>query len=1093
MRAFLCQRALASLASLGFVLFVLSCWHLVPVLADLTGDIQGTVLDAAGGGVPDAKVTIKNLQTGATRTVLTNQSGEFSAPQLEIGSYTVNVEKAGFKVFAQEALVKSGEKTRIDAQMQIGAVTDTVMVESGATPTLDVATAQISDSVSAEQALALPNLARDPVIYATLSPGTVPVTANNPFLGVGSFNSNGSRGRANNITVDGVTATDISTTGEGGGFVFSQDAVQEVKVITNNFDAEFGRNSGSQVQILTKSGTNDFHGSGYWYFQNNDLGNAKDYFSQNVIPIIQNQGGGTFGGPIYKNHTFFYGQGEVDRTRGAGGSAIASVLTTQQAAGITDPTDLAIFKSDGSPSSATGSLTNSASNASNADIWTLRIDQLLRGGKDTMSVKYGQNPFQGTNPGLTFVLTNLAGFGASNTVTSRTLTFGYSSVFGSSITNQFRFAFGRSNPSFPPNSPFPLGPTISIAGLDNFGETFIVPQGRTQNTFQYLDTVAWVRGRHTIKVGADINRYQSPNVAEFFARGQISFASVADFQNGNPSGYFQQVGNFVRHNFALDAFSFVQDDFRLTKTLTLNLGFRLESSGGVSENKNLLSNLDPKNTTPLGAIGSGPLGGLDIGGDVFHRNWNPAPRLGFAWNPGQGKLVVRGGYGITYDFIYQNPISNVQFSAPFINSVSVAGGHFTGGNTLANLVAGTAPAQAQAIAALGHFDPNQFDFGALSPVDQNLANPRTQQWDAGLEFQAPHDIVLKATYVGTRSDHLQVSAPINLVAPANRPAPATSMADQIARQAQFAAAFSNEVGPTLGPQTNNLLDPRFDNVTQVQSVGTSSYNSLQLEAIRRFRNGLTFNVNYTWAHSLDDVSDALGVLINDSANLLDAAKPLSFNRANSQFDVRQRVVLSYNYEIPFTKGFHGWRKYVLDGWSQSGIFSSSTGLPATVFAAPVVACGAPGFTVTTCPLDGNGNSQLVGITDTLLNGTANPANGVVTTALNGDATKLRPVPNLNSPAQQANLPVSEPLLGNDGTSGRNHLRLAGLTDLDLAFSKHFKFTERMNFELRWEMFNALNHPNFAGYVNSFASPNFNTYESTATNMRQMQLSARFTF
>lgn len=1076
----------------GFVAAILAIALLaVPAFANLTGDVLGTVTDATGAGVAGAKVSIKNLSTGATREVTTGQAGEFAAPQLEIGEYRITIEQSGFKSYSQTLVVRSGEKTSVDAQLQIGEVSEKVEVEIGAQPTLDVATAQVSDSIAAQEILALPNQARDPVVYASLSPGIVPAPNNNSFLGVGGYNSNGSRGRANNITVDGVTATDVSTTGEGGGFVMSQDAVQEVKVITNNFDAEFGRNSGSQVQILTKGGTNDFHGSGYWYFQNNDLGNAKDYFAQNVIPIIQNQGGGTFGGPIYKNHTFFYGSGEVDRTRGAGGSAVASVLTTAQAAGITDPTDLALFKSDGSPSSAGGTLTSTASNASNADLWTVRIDQLLRGGKDTMSVKYGQNPFQGTSPGLTFVLTNLPGFGATNSVTSRTLTFGYSSAFGSSSTNQFRFSFGRSNPSFPPNSPFPLGPTISIAGLDNFGESFIIPQGRTQNTFQYLDTYAWVKGRHTIKVGADINRYQTPNTAAFFSRGQISYASVADFQSGNPSGYFEQVGNFVRHNFALDAFSFVQDDFRLTKTLTLNLGFRLESSGGVSENKNLLTNLDPNNHTPLGVIGTGPLGGLDVGGDVFHRNWNPAPRLGFAWNPGSGKLVFRGGYGITYDFIYQNPISNVQFSAPFINGVSVSAGNFTGGNTLANLVAGTATAQQQAIAALGHFNPNQVDFGTLSPVDQNLDNPRTQQWDAGVEFQAPHDVVIKATYVGTHSDHLQVSVPVNLVAPANRPAPATSLADQEARGPQFINVFANEVGGTFGPE-NNLVDPRFDSVTQVQSIGVSSYNALQVEGIRRFRNGFTFNANYTWSHSLDDVSDALNVLNNDSANLLDAAKPLSFQRGNSQFDLRNRFVLSYQYDIPFAKKLNGWKKYVLDGWTQSAIFSAQSGPPATVYAAPELVCSVAGFSAASCPPDASGNSQVVGITDTLLNGTANSNTGV-TTAVNGNATLLHPVPNLNNPAQQANLPVSEPLLGNDGTSGRNHLRLAGFTDLDVSFAKGFQITEKTNFQLRWEMFNTLNHPNFAGYSNSLASPFFNTYTSTANNMRQMQLSARFIF
>jgi len=1049
---------------------VFATWLLaVPAFAALTGDIEGTVLDAAGAAVPNAKVTIKSVSTGAIRVVTTNQSGEYSAPQIDIGDYLVSVERDAFKTYTERIVVRSGEKTRLDVHMQIGNMAETILVESGAIPTIDLATAQVSDSLSAQEALALPNQARDPVVFATLSPGTVPVTKDNPFLGAGSFNSNGSRGRANNITLDGVTGTDISTTGEGGGLVLSQDTVQEIKVITNNFDAEFGRNSGSQVQIITKGGTNEYHGSAYWYHQNAALGNARDFFDPTgkPTPIIQSQGGVTFGAPIYKNHTFFYGSWEVDRTRGAGSSTVANVLTGAQAAAITDPTTAALFKADGSPSSASGTLTGTSANSLDADLWTLRVDQLLRGGKDTISVKYGQNPVKQISPSLTFVLTNLPNFGASVTSKAQTVTFGYTSTLSSSLVNQFRFGFGRSNPDFPPNSPFPLGPTISIAGLDNFGETFIVPQGRTQNTFQYLDTISWVKGKHTFKFGVDINRYQSPSVSDFFTRGLISFGSVADFQQGNPAFYTENVGNFARHNFALDAFWFVQDDYRLTDTLTLNLGFRLESSGGVSEGQNLISNLDPNNHTPIGALGTGPLGGIDIGGDAFHRNWNPGPRLGFAWNPRHGKLVLRGGYGIAYDFIYQNPISNIQFSAPFINSVNVS--TFTGGNTLANLVAGTAPAQAQAIASLGKFNPNQVDFGALTPVDQHLKNPRNQQWDASVEFQAKQDLVLKATYIGTHNDRLQVSVPINLVAPANIPAPPTSLADQNARMNQFVTTFQNEV-LNGNVAKNNLTDPRFDNVTQVQSVGVSSYNALQLEAIRRFRNGLTFNANYTWAHSLDDTSDALGVLVNDSPGLLNAAKPLSFNRANSQFDIRNRFVLSYNYEIPFAKHFSGWKKYALDGWSQSGIFSSQSGLPATVYAAPIF-----------------------GITDLLLNGTVNPAQGVgvMTTTLNGDATQLHPVP-LGS-AKPATLPLTEPLLEHDGTSGRNHLRLAGLTDFDVAVSKLFKFTESKSFQLRWETFNVLNHPNFSGYINSFASSNFNTYTTTATNMRQMQVSAKFIF
>jgi hypothetical protein len=1047
---------------------IVTCLLAIPVLADLTGDIQGTVLDSSGASIADAKVTIKHLSTGTIRTVLTDAAGEYSAPQMPIGTYQVSVEKDGFKATTLTVLVRSGEKSRADARMEVGKLSETVVVEAGALPTLDVATAQVSDSINAQEALALPNQARDPVIYATLSPGTVPVTKDNPFLGVGSFNSNGSRGRANNITVDGVFATDISTTGESGAASIP-DTIQEVKIITNNFDAEFGRNSGAQVQIITTGGTNQYHGSAYWYHQNAALGQARDFFDTTgaPTPLIQSQGGVTFGAPIYKNHTFFYGNWEVQRTRGAGSTATASVMTSAQAAGITDPTDSAIFKSDGSPSSANGSLVNSSANTLDGHTWALRVDQNLRGGKDTLFVKYGQNPSIAVNPGLTFIGTNLAGFGASATASPKTLTFGYTAVLTNNLVNSFRFAFGRVNPKFPINSPFPQGPQINIAGLDNFGESDIIPQGRTQNTFQYLDTVSWTRGRHTIKFGADLNRYQAPSFFDALKFGILIYPDVPSFQTGQPFAFQQFIGNTHLHNFAFDHFWFVQDDYRLTNTLTLNLGFRLESSGGVSEGKNQLSNLDPNNHTPLGVLGTGPLGGVDLGGTAFHRNWNPAPRLGFAWNPGRGKLVVRGGYGIAYDFIYQNPITNLRFSPPFVNTVTIIG-NFTGGNTLANLVAGTAPAQTAAKAAIGKFNPAQTDFGALSPVDQSLDNPRNQQWDAGVEYQVITDLVLKATYIGTHNDHLQASLPVNLVAPGNIPAPPTSLADQTARMAQFLNVSNSEAGGAFGP-LNNLIDPRFDGVTQVKSIGTSSYHALQLQAVRRFRSGLTFNANYTWAHTLDDISDALGVLINDSALPLDGSKPLSFQRANSQFDIRNRFVLSYDYEVPFTKRFHGWKKYLLDGWNQSSIFSKQSGLPATVFAAPIGS-----------------------INDLLLNGTNN-GGSTTNSALNGDATQLHPVPFFTGYKVPSNLPVSEPLLEHNGTSGRNHLRLDGLTDLDFVLGKMFKIAESKSFQLRWEIFNALNHPNFAGYVNSFASSRFDTYTTTSTNMRQMQVTAKFVF
>lgn len=1056
----------------GFTRYVLSSIAMLLTLfagqaamASNTGDISGTVIDQNGAAVSGANVTIKNANTGAVRTVPTNEFGQFSAPQLETGNYQIVVDKSGFKQYTQAVVVRSGENTRLDAQLSVGTTSETVTVE-GATPTLDVATAQVSESLNSVQIVNLPNQARDPVAYATLAPGTVPVSKDNPFLGTGSFNSNGSRGRANNITVDGIISSDLSTTGEAGLGTFSYDGIQEFKLITNNFDAEFGRNSGSQVQIITKNGTNQFHGTAYEFYQS-DAFFARDFFtptnpdgSPGAVPrFTQNQGGFTFGGPLYKDHTFFFGHWEIDKTRGSGSTHVARVLTPAQVAGITDPSSLALFNANGSPSTASGLTSSPAPVTDNGHSWSIRIDQNFRGGKDSLFGRYGENPDTGTSPGLTFVSSNLPGFGAKVTSTARTFVFGYSMTLTSNIINQFRAGFGRSNPNFVANSPFPPGPQVNIGGIDSFGESQIIPQGRTQNVFQYGDTVSWVRGRHTFKFGGDIFRYQSPSLFDAAFAGVITYATVAKFQAGAPLSWAQRVGNSHRHNFALDAFTFLQDDYRLTDTLTLNLGFRLESSGGVSEGNNLLSNIDPNNTTPIGVLGTGPLGGVDLGGEAFHRNWNPAPRVGAAWNPGRGKLVVRGGYGIAYDYIFLNPITNLRFAAPFIPTLTVQS--FTGGNTVANLLAGTAPAQAQAKAAVGTFPSNFVNFGSFSAVNQNLDNPRNQQWNVGLEYQAMKQLTLKASYIGTKNDHLQVTMPLNFTQAGLRPAAPTSLADQTARLTQFVNFFRAETGSATGTP-NDRIDPRFNTVTQVQSTGTSSYNALELEGIGKFGNWLTFNANYTYGHSIDDVSDVLGVLVNDTSTIANPNLPLSANRGNSQFDLRQRFVLNYVYQIPFAHHMsNGFAKRVLDGWNLSGIFSAQSGLPVTLLA-----------------------GTIAGISDPLLLGGG-------TAWLNGDATQLHPSAFASGVTGLSGL--AQPLLETQGTSGRNHLRLAGLTDWDAAITKAFAVTEGTNLQLRWEVFNLLNHPNLSGFTNTFTAGNFGQYTSTATNMRQMQVSARFQF
>ena len=1055
--------------------------------AALTGDIKGTVLDPSGLVVTDAKITIKNVETGLTREIDSDSNGHFAVLQLPIGTYELKIAKSGFQTYTATVLVRNGESTVVNAKLELGSSISVVTVEGTTAPIFDVATAQMSISLDEKKVRDLPLVARDPLVFASLAPGVIPVTPNNPFLGTGSFNSNGQRGRGNNITVDNITSTDISTTGGAGLGTLSLDAVQEFKLITNSFSAENGRNGGAQVQLVTRSGTNDYHGSVYWFHQNKVF-NSRDYFdiTGKATPFIRNQWGFTGGGPVLpklKDKAFIFGHYEGLKIRGAGDTRTATVLTTAQAAGITDATSRSLFTAVGAPSSASGALSNSAPNVTDAYSWSLRYDQVFRGGKDVFTARYSEQTATVVSPGLTFIGTNLANYGAGSVNIPRSFNLGYTHSFGTRMVNEFRFAFGRSRPQFAPNSTVSTTtPRIQITGLAFMGLSDILPQGRVQNTFQYSDTLSWVLGKHSVKFGGDVFRYQANSVFDANLRGTIGFASVADFQNGIPNAYSQRFGTSARGNRSLDVFGFVQDDFRVTNTLTLNLGLRVESSGGVSEVDDILANLNRNSFAPLGGGGSGALGTLELGGTAFARNTNWAPRLGFAWNPGLGKWVIRGGYGWAYDYIFLNPITNLRFSAPFMPSISLNA--FTAGNTYAALVAGNAPAQTSAMAAIGSFPSNQVNFGTISPVDQHLKNPRVSQWNLGVQHQLARDVVLKASYVGTKGDYLQASIPINLLPAQTTPPPATSEADELARITQFRNVFLAENGTaTLG---SNRIDPRFNAVTQVQSASSSIFHGFELEGIVRNWKSLSVQASYTWGHSIDNASDALGVLVNDAAPVQDP-RNLQNNRGNSQFDIRQRFVMNHVWAIPFAKSMTGVAGKVLDGWQFSGIFQIQSGFPVNIF-------GGNRRTITDQLLIGNGanlvraniNGDISTFTPTpQVLGTVSPFSNLCARGVNTTTT--------STCTNTSNFLFTQPLLGNRGNLGRNVLRLNQFAQVDWVFAKTTKITEGHNLEFRFEMFNVFNNTSFSGFVNVLTSANFGLYQQTDTNSRRMQFGLKYSF
>jgi hypothetical protein len=1070
---------LAGAAALAF-------WTL-PALAALTGDIHGLVLDSQNLPVEGAQVTVENQDTGLIRVAISDSTGSFSELQLDVGTYQARVEKAGFRAYTiTNIVVRSGEVARVRMLLEIGPVNQTVTVSSGADTYLDTATAQVATSLDALTIQSLPSLDRDPVALADLAPGVVPVsTDNSNYLESGNFNANGQRARSNNITVDNAVATDIVTSEQAGTGTFSLDSVQEVTLITSGLSAEFGRNSGSQEQIITAGGTNEIHGTAYWFLQNSAL-NARDFFDTTgkATPFDQNLWGFTLGGPVVKNHLFLMGDYQGIHSSGEGGTQVASVFTPAQAAAITDPTSLALFNAVGAPQSASGTESNSAPNTTRQYSWSLRADETFGGGKNLLTARYSTNPVTEITPSLTFISSTLPNYGAIGNGLNHFLNIGYTHSFTPAVINQMRFEFARAGSAFEPNTNLsaPYAPVINISGYPALGVSAVVPQSRVENIFQGDDTVSWAKGRHNFKFGADFFKYQDNSVLNDVSRGEFFFGSLAAFQSGAPEEYAQFIGNPARGYRDADVFGFAQDDIRLTPTFTLNVGLRLESSGGVSEVHNILSNLDTASQAPLGGGGSGPLGSITLGGPAYNRNNNWAPRLGAAWNPGSGKLVLRAGYGWVYDFLFLNPIIDMQLSPPYAYALTFSGAAMTGNNSYANFAAGTAAAQLATQASIGTFPAGTVNFGSISPVQQNLKNPRTQQWNVGAEYQIAKDFVVKATYIGSSTDSLAVSMPINLVAPQNRPAPAVSQADEIARYNTFLATYEFENGTSNGSVVNDLIDHRFNSVVQVQSVGQASYEGVQIQALKAFSHGFSFQTSYTYGHAMDDVSDALPVYSNDSA-LVQNPLDLSSNWGPSAFDVTSRFVFNGLFEIPWTRRFSGLRGKVLHGWAVDGIITAQSGLPASIY-----------------------SGSVRGVSDVALIGGG-------TELANGDAKLFHPVPagsaaaaNIPAPCARgvntsgtstctdtSGFPLTQPFLGTFGNSGRDQLRLAGLSDVDMGVYKDTRVNERLNVQFRWETYNLFNHPNFSGFVNTLTSPLFGTYTSTSTNSRRMQFAFKVMF
>jgi hypothetical protein len=673
------------------------------------------------------------------------------------------------------------------------------------------------------------------------------------------------------------------------------------------------------------------------------------------------------------------------------------------------------------------------------------------------------------SPGLTFINSSLPTNGASSVNRPQNGTINYTRSVSPSLVWNFIAAFGRSRPIFNPLESFG-GPQINFGdGTATLGIWSGGPQGRVQNTYQYLNTVTYAKGKHLIKGGFEVNRVQANSFFDSNVRGTWTFANFAAFAAGNPAQYSQNFGNSVRGNRVWNYYGFLQDDFRVTRNLTLNLGMRLEVNDGVTEVNGLISNLNLNGNAPLGAAGTGPLGSVDVGGKVINRLYNWAPRFGFAWNPGgSGKMSVRGGYGWAYDYIFLNPITNIRFVPPFMYNLSLAA--FGGNDSYENLVAGRSDFQRSGNAAVGTFGTNIRNFGAFNPIDQALRNPRVQQWNLTIEREIA-GMLFRAGYVGTKGDFLQRPRPINLLRPELRPRANSAAEEEALRPSLTAINAGLNAGPTS--TAGNRTDPRFNGMVMTESSANSNYHSFQFWMQKRFARGFAFTTSYTWGKSIDDVSDTLGVLEADAAaqqNPFDNRN----NRGPSAFDINHRFVVTHNWDLPwFKKSGPKLAQWVIGGWALNGIFQTNSGAPALL-----VSGQRTGFNAFADPLFLGGQ----GAVRPNLVGTLN--------------VPFQPDPGTGArnPNLVTNSGLAQPFIGNFGTLGRNVIRQNGLTQYDMTLQKDFSVTEKLKSQLQAQFFNLFNDMYLRNPGRTlFAPATFGYYNDTSNNTRNITLVLRFIF
>jgi hypothetical protein len=1066
-------RDLSILVCVGITLLFLQP-HVVSAQT-FRGTILGTITDSSGAAVSGATVTIKNLDTGLTRAVNTSADGSYAVPELPIGNYSVTVTAQGFKAGVVTGVrVDVSTERRADVTLEPGELAQKIEVVGEDLPMVESTSNTLGGIIESKVVTNLPVNGRDYQKLILLVPGAAsgPDAITDSAGSYGTVSVNGARGRSNNYLLDGTDMNDgyrnDPAINEGGVFstpatILPVEAIAELH-IASNFEAEYGRSAGSAINIVTKSGTNDFHGNVFDFFRNTVL-NARNYFNPAVNepnggpqqPFHLNQFGGTIGGPIVHDKTFFFVDYEGVRETGKESSPGCVPTAADISNNAPIPGDLSSINPViqkllalnpwPAPTNSNDCLVNGTPNITLATPFSNRVDNAIvkvdhNFNKDNLLTgRYyiGDStqlfPLALTGGGL------LPNYNTMVPTRVQLISISYVSVISPTTVNEARLGWNRFAEGFFPedrsfnplsigldtvgpgtpnnNDPYNFGmPVINVSGLPQIGSDKADPRQRVDSNWHFIDNISWKSGKHDIKFGYEFRRTTVSQIFNRTFRGRLEFTGLPSFLAGIPDkGGTQGMGDTNRNTVEDSHAAYVQDSIRLTRSFTLNLGLRYDYFGIVSEKHGLFNNVDPTTGTVF-AVGPGRL---------YQPDWNNfAPRVSVAWDvTGHQRTVVRAGYGIYYDATSQDMfIGHLPFSSSFDPGVGYSGLPGVGQISFASpLKTPLVPCEANNPSACvpvfgtsSNYSPMADAFG----IDPNIRSPYLQNYNLNIQQQLTRKMVLQVGYVGSHGSKLWDFRDIN------QPSQAQITA------ADLGCGCINDFGVP-----RRLTGSNFSYIYWEESAAKSNYNSLQTTYRIDDWHGITSALSYVWSHSIDTASDGEDYVPN-AAQPTDSTSPY-LNRGNSNFDVRNRLTWNFVYQFPNSQGHY---QKLTNGWGLNGILTVQTGQPFHMI-------------LSADDYDGSGTDfSKPDVVGPIKYNYSDPTQFLLLTSF---AVPCTPV----AAGFDGTASSCTPGTRHFGSEGRNSLVGPPFRQLDFSIFKNTNLTERVKLELRFEFYNILNHPNFA--------------------------------